>query len=253
MVECWPAPPYGSRAITRATRSQSRARRSDASALTRSVPRPQRTRSRPPPKTEIRSFPRPAAIRSARGPPRSKSARFDPRITAAPAALEKRSRAAAVTRTTGRPMLIRLRACLKVVAQRLRAIRGAGAVRGVRRHERIAVVPRRDERLLDRPRADPPNQVPHRACLVVRPGPSRTAERLLADDGARRLIVDVEVPRGVPEPLLRLVDRRAILREDRPGEGVRVVVDEVQGLIPLALGINVGRDDRAEELLPHQP
>src|SRR5687767_11789019 len=64
----------------------------------------------------------------------------------------------------------------------------------VRRHERIAVVGRRDERLLDRPRAHPADQVPHRARLVVRPGGTRAAEGLLRDDRARRLVVDVEVP-----------------------------------------------------------
>src|SRR4029077_2299093 len=61
------------------------------------------------------------------------------------------------------------------------------------RHERIAIVARRDERLLDRPRRDPADQVPHRAGLVVRPGGACASEGLLADDGARRLVVDVEV------------------------------------------------------------
>src|SRR5919204_202285 len=45
----------------------------------------------------------------------------------------------------------------------------------VGRHEGIAVVGRRDERLLDRARADPANQVPHRARLVVRPRCARAA------------------------------------------------------------------------------
>src|SRR5213076_3331113 len=63
----------------------------------------------------------------------------------------------------------------------------------VRRDERVAVVGRRDEGLLDRARADPADQVPHRAGLVVRPGRARAAERLLPDDRAGRLVVDVEV------------------------------------------------------------
>ena len=53
------------------------------------------------------------------------------------------------------------------VGDRLRsATKGASPVRG---HVRIAVVPRREEGLLDRPRAHPADQVPERAGLVVRP------------------------------------------------------------------------------------
>src|SRR5438874_8050685 len=73
-------------------------------------------------------------------------------------------------------------------------------------HERVAVVLRRRERLLDRARADPPDEVPHRAGLVVRARGARAAEGLLPDDGAGRLVVDVEVPRRVTEPLARDVD-----------------------------------------------
>ena len=43
--------------------------------------------------------------------------------------------------------------------------------------------------------------------LVVRARRARAAERLLADDGAGRLVVDVEVAGGVAEPLVREVDR----------------------------------------------
>src|SRR5215469_16352439 len=51
-------------------------------------------------------------------------------------------------------------------------------------HVRIAVVDRRHERLLDRPRVDPANEVEDRARLVVGPAGPRSAERLLSDDGA---------------------------------------------------------------------
>src|SRR5919204_3390086 len=83
--------------------------------------------------------------------------------------------------------------------------RSAGAA--VRIHERIPVVPRRDERLLDRARADPADQVPHRPRLVVRARRARAAERLLADDRARRLVVHVEVAGGVAELLFGEFDR----------------------------------------------
>src|SRR5713101_5347163 len=51
-------------------------------------------------------------------------------------------------------------------------------------HERVAVVGRRHERLLDRARARPADQVPHRTGLVVGAGCTATAERLLPDHGA---------------------------------------------------------------------
>src|SRR4051794_36663149 len=69
--------------------------------------------------------------------------------------------------------------------------------------ERVAVVARRDERLLDRARCDPADQVPQRAGLVVRPRGAGAAERLLADDRAGRLVVDVEVSGRMTEPLAR--------------------------------------------------
>src|SRR5687767_6706415 len=90
----------------------------------------------------------------------------------------------------------------------------------VRRHEGIPVILRRNERLLDRPRADPADQVPHRAGLVVRTGRARAAERLLADDRACRLVVHVEVSRRVAQCLLGRRDGVAVLGEDRAGETV---------------------------------
>src|SRR6476620_3402747 len=49
------------------------------------------------------------------------------------------------------------------------------------------------------PRAGETNQVPHRAGLVVGARRARTADRLLADDGAGGLVVDVEVAGRVPQ------------------------------------------------------
>src|SRR5438309_789338 len=60
-------------------------------------------------------------------------------------------------------------------------------------HEGVAVVRRRDVRLLDRPGADPADQVQEGARFVVRPGGTPATERLQADHGARRLVVHVEV------------------------------------------------------------
>src|ERR671930_2229248 len=76
------------------------------------------------------------------------------------------------------------------------------AAPAVGRHERVAVIRWRDERLLDRPWAHPADEIPHRPGLVVRARCTGAAERLLADDRAGRLVVDVEVPRRVPKLLL---------------------------------------------------
>ena len=109
-------------------------------------------------------------------------------------------------------------------------------------HVRIAVVGRRRERLLDRARRDPADEVPQRARLVVGARRARAAERLLPDDGAGRLVVDVEVAGRVAQARARLVDRRALARPDRAGERVRRgLVDQLQRLLPLAVGVDVAR------------
>src|SRR5215204_2403363 len=139
-----------------------------------------------------------------------------------------------------------------IAATTLRAIRLA-TVR-IRIEERVAVVARGEEGLLHRPGADPADQIPHRPRLVVRPRRARAAERLLPDDCARRLVVDVEVAGGVAEPVGGLVDRGAVLAEDGAGQAVgRGAVDEVERLVPRALVVDIRRHDRSEQLLLQQP
>src|SRR6185437_1454569 len=111
------------------------------------------------------------------------------------------------------------------------AARSAPGV-GLGPEEWVAVVARRYERLLDRARADPADQVPHRAGLVVRARGARAAERLLAHHGPGRLVVDVEVAGGVAEPLPRGLDCTQVAREDGAGEAVRrAPVDEVERVL----------------------
>src|SRR5437879_9756041 len=99
-------------------------------------------------------------------------------------------------------------------------------------HERVAKIGRRDERLLDRPRAHPTEEVHEAPRLVVRPRRARAAKGLLANDGTRRLIVDVEVAGRVGQRLRQPGERRAIPREDRAGErGGRAPVAERQRLV----------------------
>ena len=62
------------------------------------------------------------------------------------------------------------------------------------------------------------------------------------DDRAGGLVVDVEVPRRVAEGRLGLVERGAILREDRSRQAVRRgAVDQVERLGPALLVVDVGR------------
>src|SRR5881628_2010245 len=96
-------------------------------------------------------------------------------------------------------------------------------------HERIVVLRRWREGLLDRPRAHPAHEIELRAGLVVRAARPRAAERLLSNDGAGRLVVDVEVSGGVAERDVRLLDRAAVRREHRTGERVwRRLVDDLE-------------------------
>src|SRR5580698_5087791 len=88
-------------------------------------------------------------------------------------------------------------------------------------HVRVAVVGRRDELFLDGPGVDPADQVEDRARLVVGAAGPGPAERLLADDRAGRLVVDVEVARREPQGVGGLRDRGPVLRDDRTGERVR--------------------------------
>ena len=66
-------------------------------------------------------------------------------------------------------------------------------------HVRVRVVGRRHERLLDRARRHPADQVVPRAGLVVGAAGPGAAERLLPDHRAGRLVVDVEVAGREPQ------------------------------------------------------
>src|SRR5438874_12174194 len=82
------------------------------------------------------------------------------------------------------------------------------------RHERVPGVTWRHEVLFDRPGAGPADQVEHAARLVIGAAGTPAAERLLTDDGSRRLVVLVEVAGGVAQRRIGLGHRRAVLRED---------------------------------------
>src|SRR6185503_8256353 len=121
------------------------------------------------------------------------------------------------------------------------------------RHERILVVERRRERLLDRPGADPPHQVELGARLVVRTRATRAAEWLLTHDGARRLVVHIEVAGGVAQGHHRFAHRAAVVREHGARERVRRRgVNDLQRVFPFVVVVHVRRDDRTEDLLAEE-
>src|SRR5206468_419876 len=105
----------------------------------------------------------------------------------------------------------------------------SGRRRSLLSHERIREVPRRDERLLDRPRADPANEIQHRTGFVVGSGPARPAKRLLPDDGPGRFVVDIEVSGGIPECAHRFPYRDAVAAEHRTGQRIwRSAIDDIE-------------------------
>src|SRR5262249_16635151 len=115
--------------------------------------------------------------RPARGPPRARGpGRRRPRTGPPPVGPARSVLRPSAARASGPPRAVRNAALSPLV--------------------RVSDAGRRVEVLLDRTRAGPAQQVEHRAGLVVRPGRSRAAERLLADHGAGGPVVEVEVPGG---------------------------------------------------------
>src|SRR5215217_8622976 len=116
-------------------------------------------------------------------------------------------------------------------------------------HVRVVVIGRRYERLLDGPGRRPPQQVERGARLIVGARSARAAERLLPDDGAGRLVVDIEVARGEPQPVLCLQHCLPVVGDDRSRQRVlRAVVDDIEHLLVVGVGIHVYRQDGSEVL-----
>src|SRR5579859_453152 len=122
------------------------------------------------------------------------------------------------------------------------------------RHEWVPWIARGYEVLFDRPRAGPTDQVEQATRLVVRSAGPTAAERLLAHHRTGRLVVEVEVSRGVAQRRTRLSQHRAILREDAARECVRRrAIDQLERLFPLFVGIHIEREHRPEDLFAHRP
>ena len=78
------------------------------------------------------------------------------------------------------------------------------------------------------------------------------AERLLADDGAGGLVVDVEVAGGVAQGGGHLDDGGAVVGPDGAGEGVGAGgVAQLEGAVEIGVVVDVDGEDRSEELFAH--
>src|SRR4029450_6247540 len=99
----------------------------------------------------------------------------------------------------------------------------------------------RAERFLDRARVYPANEVELRPGLVIGARRARPAERLLADDRTRRLVVDVVVAGRIAQCGAGLAERSPIAREDSAGQRIRRrAVDEGERLEPGAVVERIG-------------
>jgi len=118
--------------------------------------------------------------------------------------------------------------------------------------EGIAVVGGRNEGFLDGAGAEPAIEVQDGTRLIVGAARAGSAEGLLADNGAGRLVVDVEVACAVSKLVRGQFHRVPILGDHRAGEGVGGgLVDQFQGLLELVLIVDVDRQDRAKDLFAH--
>lgn len=79
-----------------------------------------------------------------------------------------------------------------------------------------------------------------------------TTERLLANNGTSRLVVDVVVTGGVAEESGGLDGGGTVSREDATSETVGGgLVDELAGLLEVGVLVDVGGEDGTEDLLLH--
>jgi len=88
-------------------------------------------------------------------------------------------------------------------------------------HVGVAEVFGRQEGFFDGSRGDPSFEIEPAAGFVVCAGCPCSAERLLGDDGARGLVVYVEIASGVAQRVHRLYNGSAVQGEYRAGQRVR--------------------------------
>src|SRR5215203_5416673 len=114
---------------------------------------------------------------------------------------------------------------------------------------RITPVGGRDEVFFDGSGAGPAEQVLRGARLVVGAAGPPTAERLLSNDGAGGLVVDVEIAGGEAKQFGGLGDGLPVLGDDRAGEPVRSGCFHLaKSLVVAAVVENVHREQRPEIL-----
>lgn len=109
-----------------------------------------------------------------------------------------------------------------------------------------------NHRFLDGPGTDEAVKDSHRAGLVVGARGASTAERLLADNSARALVVDVEHTAAVAQQVASGHDGVAIGGEDGSGESVLGgSIDDLAGLLEFFVRVDENGEDRTEDLVDH--
>lgn len=96
---------------------------------------------------------------------------------------------------------------------------------------------------------DPAHEVEGRGGFVVRSAHSAPAERLLSHIGARRFVVDIEIPGRVAESFRRFEDDGPVPGENRAGQciGARAV-DKGQCFVERGVIVDVDRENGSEDL-----
>src|SRR6266480_5997463 len=121
-------------------------------------------------------------------------------------------------------------------------------------HERVPIVGRRRESFLDRAWTYPAHQIELRPGLVVGARPARSAERLLSNDRASWLVVDVEIPRRVAERQRCLANCLPVSAEHRARQCVRRgLIHNPERFRPLVVRVDMRGHDGSEDLLAQQP
>ena len=118
--------------------------------------------------------------------------------------------------------------------------------------EWVTVIGRRGQCLLDRPRADPAEEVEVGPCLVIGSRSSGTSERLLTNDCACWFVVDVKVAGGIFECAHGVIDGVAFTGKHGASEGVFTRgIYRLQDAVEVIGGVDVNRDDRPEDFFLH--
>ena len=105
--------------------------------------------------------------------------------------------------------------------------------------------------LLQRPRRSESHQQIDATRFIIGAAGSRPAKRLLPNHGPGGLAIDVKIAGRPAKAVLGLSDRNLVICEDgsREREAASLSVDDVEDVVELGVGVDVGHEHGAEEFL----